>query len=217
MDEQSKTRLFSPAVSYFDAAPNMSAPQYSTSDLSYHRSCMHSCLDAILVPLEETLFRMPHIASDPSAFYRLSVSHGFPALSASDDERGYETPRQRSIRQISRQTTWGQELIAAWKSLSPLNFIRIKAESHNASEILEPFAPGPLRKIRLELTPIRDQLGFEIIRNTQILEDPIAFLKLCIRLGYTGPGSERANWPPNDLTRALGKRLISAWRLSVID
>ena len=82
---------------------------------------------------------------------------------------------------------------------------------------IEPFSPGAVRKMKNALLPLRDQMGFEIVRDLNLLDDPVAFLAMCQRIGYQGLGATYDTTEANDLNTAIGQRLIDTWRIIAVN
>ena len=153
--------------------------------------------------------------TDPAAFLRLATAHGYPASPPAIRLRKYQNVSEIEARTMAQQNCLGHELIEIWEALSPLNAMLARQRSHDASNVTEPFTPGPLRLMQRHIASLREALGLEIIRNFDILEDPFAFFRLCLELGYEGPGSHHCQMEENDLNRAVGRRLLSVWRLVI--
>ncbi len=216
MDEQSKSRVFSLVVSSernSEPRPKLHLPKF---EYTQTHKCEEACLRSILFSFDEAVLKAPNVLDDPAAFVRLAAAHGFPLSNAIQRQRKYENIQQNAMRMLAQQNCLGHRLIALWKRISPDIASRVSKMKTVQSVTNEPFAPGSIRKIRQALAPHRDQLGFEIIRDLNLLENPVEFLAMCKRIGYDGPGSNYDTSSPNDLNTAIGQRLIDTWRIIAI-
>lgn len=216
MDEQSKRRVF--CIVESTERENADQPKLLLPKISHTESRKRdeNCLRSILFSFDEAIINAPNVLNDPPAFVRLAAAHGFPVKSVIQRQRKYGNINENAMRMLAQQNCLGHKLIQLWKRISPE--ISRRVEKMNSTQILpmEPFSPGVLRKIRQALTPHRDQLGFEIIRNLNLLDNPVAFLAMCQRIGYNGPGWTYDTSKPNDLNKAVGQRLIDTWRIIAI-
>ncbi|MFC7290090.1 hypothetical protein [Hirschia litorea] len=216
MDEQSKRSVFSVVVSERrnrSTQPKLQLPKFDLTET--HKRDAY-CLRAILFSFDAAILKAPTVLLDPAAFVRLAAAHGFPVSSAIQRERTYGNISENAIRMLAQQNCLGHRLIQLWKRISPVTASRVLQMPATNPTPMEPFSPGTIRKIRMALTPIRDQLGFEIIRNLNLLDDPVAFLAMCKRIGYNGPGWTFNTDRPNDMNKAVGQRLIDTWRIMVV-
>ncbi len=217
MNGQNEDNRFSIVVTSDPFAAHTSRlkhPLYRTNSEEQKRRRAH--LKAIGFSFDTAVTYHPSVLRDPAAFLRLAISHGYPApkLALNDTNR---QPRNVAFYVEETYRRIGSQLMKDWKRTAPLRLVsKLTQQSERAPTPKEPFAPGVLRKMQSAMMPIGDELGFQIIRNLNVLEDPFAFYKLCLSLGYEGPGSGLATDTPNDLNLTQGKRLIAAWRVHVI-
>ncbi len=217
MDEQSKRRVISLVKP--TAHGNVPKPKFHLPNLN--KTATHKrdedCLRAILFSFDQAILYAPNVLKDPAAFVRLAAAHGFPLNSAIQRERKYGNINENAMRMLAQQNCLGHRLIQLWKRISPEVYSRVTKMNTQHSTSMEPFSPGAIRKMRHALLPLRDQMGFEIIRDLNLLDNPVAFLAMCQRIGYQGLGSTYDTTEPNDLNMVVGQRLIDTWRIIAVN
>ncbi len=176
--------------------PRIQSPRYAHVDTT---SRVHARVSAMGDTLDAAVLDHPHVLFDPTAFYRLAVSEGYPHRA---------TTR-------TGQMNLGRDIITAWRANAPK--VAMEAENLIGDDItrMEPFRPGWMRRMRDHMDPIRDALGFELFRNEQAQTDDHAFFIACLDNGYDGPGATHDANTPNDFNRAIGRRLRSVWALVI--
>lgn len=204
--------LQSAGLAYPLERPRIVAPTYRHV-MTRDKQAEH--MRAILFSFNDAVLANAKVLTDPAAFLRLATAHGYPASPPAIRLRKYHNVSEIEARTMAQQNCLGSELIEIWENLSPLIAMRAMQSAHGALDATEPFTPGPLRLMHTHVAPLREALGLEIIRNFDILEDPFAFFQLCLELGYEGPGSHHFHDEENDLNRAVGRRLLSVWRLVI--
>ncbi|ACT59738.1 hypothetical protein [Hirschia baltica] len=215
MDEQIKSRVFSLVEPTYRESVHQTKRLLPKLSHTETRKRDEACLRSILFSFDEAILKAPNVLKDPAAFARLAAAHGFPLSCAIQRQRKYGNINENAMRMLAQQNCLGHKLIQLWKRISPEISRRVEKMNSNQAIPYEPFSPGIMRKMRQALTPLRDQLGFEIVCDLNLLDNPVAFLAMCQRIGYNGPGWTYDTSKPNDLNKVVGQRLIDTWRIIV--
>ena len=178
--------------------PRISRPRYDHCDNTEKQS---QRLSLILPWLNQAMEYAPHAARNPDAFLKLAEAQGYPSITGS----------VRIVRQHA------EELLRLWRNISPQTAKQADLWTGQSQSGFEHLSPGLMRRMRESIEEIRPTLGRAVLADRSILDDAFGFFRLCRKHGYSGPGAGHDLSAENDVNRKLGEKLISAFRLVILD